>query len=85
MADAHRAASAQEVDALAAANRRGLAFRATSEMALEATAQGAAAEISERAYWEMNFPDRGDEERGGDPRVLVDRFEKIMLQAVEKR
>ena len=33
----------------------------------------------------MDFPDRGDEKRGGDPRALVDRFEKIMLQAVEKR
>ena len=41
--------------------------------------------ISERAYWELDFPDRGDENRGGDPRALVDRFEQIMLEAVEKR
>jgi urease accessory protein len=40
--DAHRAAAAQDLEALAAANRRGLAFRATSEMALEMTAQGEA-------------------------------------------
>jgi urease accessory protein len=40
--DAHRAASAQNLEALTAANRRGLAFRATSEMALETTAQGEA-------------------------------------------
>jgi asparagine synthase (glutamine-hydrolysing) len=46
---------------------------------------GAAPAISERAYWEMDFPDRGDENRGGDPRALVDRFEQIMLQAVEER
>ena len=46
---------------------------------------GAASAINERAYWEMDFPDRGDENRGGDPRALVDRFEKIMLQAVEER
>src|SRR6202011_349780 len=38
--DAHRAAAAADDDALAIANRRGLAFRATSEMALETTAQG---------------------------------------------
>jgi asparagine synthase (glutamine-hydrolysing) len=41
--------------------------------------------ISERGFWEMDFPDRGDENRVGDPRALVDRFEKLMLQAVEKR
>jgi asparagine synthase (glutamine-hydrolysing) len=47
--------------------------------------RGAAPAISERAYWEMDFPDRGDEDRGRDPRALVDRFEEIMLRAVEKR
>jgi asparagine synthase (glutamine-hydrolysing) len=46
---------------------------------------GLASSISERAFWEMDFPDRGEENGGGDPRALVDRFEKIMLQAVEKR
>jgi asparagine synthase (glutamine-hydrolysing) len=47
--------------------------------------RGAAPSISEHAYWEMDFPDRGDEDRGQDPRALVDRFEQIMLQSVEKR
>src|SRR5688572_6477793 len=28
---------------------------------------GASPEIKERAYWEMNFPDEGDEEQGADP------------------
>ena len=42
-------------------------------------------EITERAYWIMDFPDRGDEEDASDPRKLVDQFEQIMLQAVEKR
>jgi asparagine synthase (glutamine-hydrolysing) len=46
---------------------------------------GAPPAISERTYWEMDFPDRGDENNGGEPRALVDRFEKIMLQAVEER
>ena len=41
--------------------------------------------IKERAYWEMDFPDRGDEDPGRDPRRLVDDFEQIMLKAVEKR
>ena len=42
-------------------------------------------EVAERAYWEVDFPDRGEEERGGDPRKLVDEFERLMLQAVDKR
>jgi asparagine synthase (glutamine-hydrolysing) len=46
---------------------------------------GASPAISERAYWQMDFPDRGDENPGGDPRTLVDHFEKLMLQAVEER
>ncbi|MDQ3623592.1 MAG: asparagine synthase C-terminal domain-containing protein [Verrucomicrobiota bacterium] len=46
---------------------------------------GASPEIRERAYWEMNFPDNGDEERGDDPRRLVDDFENVLLQAVEER
>lgn len=46
---------------------------------------GATAEIRERAFWEMNFPDEGDEEQGGDPQRLVDDFEKVLLQAVEER
>jgi len=47
--------------------------------------RGRSAEITERAYWEMDFPDRGEEERGDDPRKLVDEFEQLMLQAVDKR
>jgi asparagine synthase (glutamine-hydrolysing) len=41
--------------------------------------------INERAYWEMDFPDRGQEDPGGDPKALVDRFERLMLNAVEER
>ncbi|MEA3209802.1 MAG: hypothetical protein QOE70_2859 [Chthoniobacter sp.] len=48
-------------------------------------AGGAAAEIRERAYWEINFPDQGHEEQGDDPQKLVDDFEKVLLQAVEER
>ncbi|HEV3243963.1 MAG TPA: asparagine synthase (glutamine-hydrolyzing) [Chthoniobacterales bacterium] len=46
---------------------------------------GAAPVINERTYWEMDFPDEGDEDTGGDSRQLVDEFERVMLQAVEKR
>ena len=47
--------------------------------------RGAAPAIVERTYWQMDFPDCGDENPGGDPAALVDRFENLMLQAVERR
>jgi len=49
--DAYRAAAAQNLEALTAANRRGLAFRATSEMALETIGQGEAFLATCRAAW----------------------------------
>jgi len=49
--DAHRAASAQNLEALSAANRRAIAYRATSEMALETTAQGEAFFATCLAVW----------------------------------
>ena len=55
--DAHRAAATADDDALAVANRRGLAFRATSEMALETTAQGEAFLATCRAAWPDPFLD----------------------------
>jgi len=50
-----------------------------------ANAAGAAATISERNYWEMDFPNRGDEDPGADPRKLIDEFEDVLLKAVAKR
>jgi asparagine synthase (glutamine-hydrolysing) len=47
--------------------------------------RGHAPEIEERAYWQMDFPDLGEEERGNDQRKLVDDFEQVMLNAVSKR
>jgi urease accessory protein len=49
--DAYCAASEQNLEALTAANRRGTAFRATSEMALETTAQGEAFLATCLAVW----------------------------------
>src|SRR5262249_49830973 len=45
----------------------------------------ATAPVSERVYWEIDFPDRGTEERGQDPKQLLDEFERLMLGAVERR
>jgi urease accessory protein len=54
---AHRAAATQNLEALTAANRRGLAYRATSELALETAAQGAAFLSTCRAAWPDPFLD----------------------------
>jgi asparagine synthase (glutamine-hydrolysing) len=47
--------------------------------------RGMAAVIKERTYWQMDFPDLGEEESGGNARRLVDEFERVLSQAVEKR
>lgn len=46
--------------------------------------QSSGVSIAERAYWKMDFPDAG-QEVDGDARTLVDQFEQLMLNAVEKR
>ena len=50
-----------------------------------ANGRGDGPSVNERAFWEMDFPDEGSEERGENPKRLVDEFEKILLQAVEER
>jgi urease accessory protein len=56
--DAHRAVSTGDIVALSAANRHGVAFRATAETRLETTAQGAAFLEACRAAWPEPFLDR---------------------------
>jgi urease accessory protein len=56
--DAHLAAAGRDLGALDAANQRGLAFRATSELALESKAQGEAFLGACRAAWPDPFHDR---------------------------
>jgi asparagine synthase (glutamine-hydrolysing) len=46
---------------------------------------GEDAKISERAYWEMDFPEAGHEAGGQDERALVDQFEGILHAAVGRR
>ena len=45
----------------------------------------AAAQVSEHAYWQIDFPDRGSENPERDEKRLVDGFEKVLLHAVERR
>jgi asparagine synthase (glutamine-hydrolysing) len=42
-----------------------------------------AARIQQRCYWAIDFPDRGQEERG--TKNVVDEFERLMVAAVERR
>src|SRR6185369_3071432 len=49
------------------------------------TERGQICEIADRTYWEMDFPDRGEEEQGDNQRRLVDEFEQLMLRAVDMR
>ncbi|MFZ0503982.1 MAG: asparagine synthase (glutamine-hydrolyzing) [Chthoniobacterales bacterium] len=46
---------------------------------------GTTSSIKESAYWKMDFPDRGEEDRGENAKALVDRFEQLLLNAVEER
>ncbi|MCB1461039.1 MAG: asparagine synthase (glutamine-hydrolyzing) [Nitratireductor sp.] len=46
-------------------------------------AEGALAEISEKAWFEIDFPDRGDEMPGGDD--VIDRFHELFGKAVARR
>ena len=45
---------------------------------------GESAKIHKRVYWAIDFPDQGQEETG-DPKKLVDEFERLMLASVERR
>ena len=55
---AYWAAAQNDLEALTCANSRGVAFRATAEMALETTAQGAAFLVTCRAAWPDPLLDR---------------------------
>jgi asparagine synthase (glutamine-hydrolysing) len=46
---------------------------------------GEPARVSEHTYWEMDFPDRGDEDPGADSKKLVEEFEATLLAAVNRR
>ena len=41
--------------------------------------------VEPRIYWDLDFPDAGQERRLDDPTPLVDEFEGLLRQAVERR
>ncbi|HTU91448.1 MAG TPA: asparagine synthase (glutamine-hydrolyzing), partial [Gemmataceae bacterium] len=48
-------------------------------------AAGEAAQVSERVYWRMDFPDRGQEDYASSGRQLADRLEEVLVGAVTRR
>ena len=46
---------------------------------------GDEARVSEHTYWEMDFPDRGDEDSTSDLKKLTDEFEATLMSAVTRR
>jgi asparagine synthase (glutamine-hydrolysing) len=41
-------------------------------------------DVKPRFYWRLDFPDRGHEE-DGDSKTIVDRFEQVLMTAIERR
>jgi asparagine synthase (glutamine-hydrolysing) len=41
--------------------------------------------LTQHQYWDLDFPDAGSERRLDDPRPLIEEFEAILRQAVERR
>jgi asparagine synthase (glutamine-hydrolysing) len=48
-------------------------------------AAGEAAQVRERVYWRMDFPDRGQEDYSSSGRQLADRLEEVLFGAVTRR
>ncbi|HZU36232.1 MAG TPA: asparagine synthase (glutamine-hydrolyzing) [Gemmataceae bacterium] len=54
-------------------------------LTIQLQGDGQAAEILDRAFWEIDFPDRGQEEGGTDTQRLLDEFEAVLTRAVQRR
>ena len=42
-------------------------------------------QVIQRRYWDLDFPDAGEERRLDDPAPMIEEFETILRQAVERR
>lgn len=49
------------------------------------TKDGTPAAITDRTYWEIDFPDAGQEDPGDNHKKVIDDFEAVMIQSVERR
>jgi asparagine synthase (glutamine-hydrolysing) len=48
-------------------------------------APGQRGRVAEHAYWEVNFPDAGDEDHASSPKRLADGFEEVFRASVMRR
>ena len=68
-----------------ARERRGRSSRESSRFRRAITFACADGRIELRKYWDLDFPDAGDERRLDDPTPLIDELEVLMRQSVERR
>jgi asparagine synthase (glutamine-hydrolysing) len=54
-------------------------------LSIQLGGSGQSARVLERKFWEIDFPNAGQEDPGADPKKLIDGFQEIMLRAVEQR
>jgi asparagine synthase (glutamine-hydrolysing) len=52
---------------------------------IQLDAPGQKALVSDHTYWEIDFPDQGQEEYGSSAHALADEFQAHMLRSVERR
>jgi asparagine synthase (glutamine-hydrolysing) len=43
------------------------------------------ADLTQRSYWQVNYPARGQEEYGADEKSVIDGFERVLMAAIDKR
>jgi asparagine synthase (glutamine-hydrolysing) len=54
-------------------------------LSLQFSSPGEPARVNERSYWQIDFPDRGQEDYESSGRQLADQFEQELLGAVTRR
>ncbi len=42
-------------------------------------------QVQERVYWNIDFPDQGQEENGSKPQQVIEEFERLLENAVQRR
>ena len=77
----HRPASSTR----SARGRRARSSRGSSRSRRGITCASATAGSSSKLYWDLDFPDAGQERRLADPTPLIDELEALMRQSVERR
>jgi asparagine synthase (glutamine-hydrolysing) len=54
-------------------------------LAIQLGADGEAARVSDHTYWQLDYPDQGQEYRSSSPKALTEEFEEVLVGAVKRR